>query len=146
MDDDLLLELSNKILNTMPTINRKIFNMTSMMKDCTLPLSHMQVILYLSKRESSSVSEIAKVLGISRPNMTPIIDKLINENLVERNVDSTDRRVIRVNLTSNAKGFMAKHQQKVSRSLAEKLSALNNEDLITLQDSLTTLANIVNKI
>ncbi|MGL5152030.1 MAG: MarR family winged helix-turn-helix transcriptional regulator [Clostridium sp.] len=146
MDTDLLLEISGKILSTMPTINRKIFNVGSMMKNCHLPLSHMQVILYLSKKESSSVSEIAKILGISRPNMTPIIDKLISENLVIRSTDSSDRRVIQVKLTNNAKEFMKEHNKMLSEQLAKKLNSLCEDDLISLQRNLLEISEIVNKL
>ena len=37
---------------------------------------------------------MAKDLSISKPNMTPIIDKLVKEGYVDRYYDDNDRRVI----------------------------------------------------
>ncbi len=46
--------------------------------------SHMKVIFYLANKKSMSVSNVAKWLYISKPNMTPIIDKLIDQRYVNR--------------------------------------------------------------
>lgn len=146
MDKELLLEVANNIIDTMPLINRSIFNPSGMTKECLVPPSHIQVIVYLSKRESSSVSEIASVLGISRPNMTPLIDKLIAENFVERNIDPSDRRVIRVKLTESAKEFLTSHKQELATKLSKRLSSLSVEDLDLFQESLFNISNIVSKL
>lgn len=146
MDKDLLLEVANNIIDTMPLINRTIFNPSGMTKECLVPPSHIQVIVYLSKRESSSVSEIASVLGISRPNMTPLIDKLIAENFVERNIDPSDRRVIRVKLTDSAKEFLINHKKHLASQLVDRLATLSEHDLKLFQDSLFNISNIVSKL
>lgn len=146
MEKDLLLELANYLIETMPLINKHIFNANGMAKECLVPPSHIQVIVYLSKKESSSVSEIASVLGISRPNMTPLIDKLIAENFVERNIDPSDRRVIRVKLTDTAREFLADHKKNLALKLAQRLSSLSNEDLILFKESLFNISNIVSKL
>jgi len=44
------------------------------------------------------MSEIGKHLGIPKPNVTALIDKLIDEKLSERLPDKTDRRIIKIKL------------------------------------------------
>ena len=36
------------------------------------------------------------LLSIPQPNMTPVIDKLVEEGLVTRDYDPTDRRVTKI--------------------------------------------------
>ncbi len=52
--------------------------------------------------------------------MTPIIDKLIQENLVERFTDPNDRRIIRVRVTEKGHEFCLKQRKKKLKSILKK--------------------------
>lgn len=118
-------------------------------KNCStssLPNSHIRVILYLTKFNSSSISEIAKNLNISKSNMTPIIDKLIDENLVNRYTDPNDRRVLRVDLTPKATDFFNDLRNCAKNIIFEKISKLDEDDLSKLETSLIDLISISKKL
>ncbi len=85
-----------------------------------MPPSHGKVIIYLKHNGNSSISKIAKDLLISKPNMTPIIDKLISENMVIRYTDPKDRRIIRVELTEKGTAFIKDQENLIKSSLTEK--------------------------
>ncbi|WP_287165311.1 MarR family transcriptional regulator, partial [Clostridium sp.] len=104
------------------------------------------VIIYLKHNGNCSISKIAKDLLISKPNMTPIIDKLISENMVTRYTDSKDRRVIRVELTEKGSIFIKDQEKLVKTLLAEKISNLSSEDLQYLSDHIIQIKNIILKI
>lgn len=53
-----------------------------------------------------SMSDLAKNLKLSKQQATQLIDKLYNEQFVNRLIDKTDRRKILINLTDNAKEFL----------------------------------------
>lgn len=53
-----------------------------------------------------TMSEIAKNLKLSKQQATQLIDKLYNEQFVDRLVDNSDRRKILINLTDKAKAFL----------------------------------------
>ena len=117
--------------------------------DCHLPNippSHVKVIIYLTNHKSPSISEIAKSLNISKSNMTPIIDKLIEEDLVNRYPDSNDRRVLRVGLTSKATNFFNYARESAKKNISEKISSLSDNDINNLESSLTEITEIFNKI
>ena len=57
-----------------------------------MPPSHTQVLLLLHENGTLAVSEIGKRLAISRPNMTPLLNKLIQEELIERHYSEKDRQ------------------------------------------------------
>ncbi|MDO5518344.1 MAG: MarR family transcriptional regulator [Clostridium sp.] len=111
-----------------------------------LPPSHVKVILYLTKHKSPSISEIAKSLNISKSNMTPIIDKLIEEDLVNRYPDPNDRRVLRVGLTSKATNFFNHIRESAKNVISEKISTLSENDLNKLGNCLTDISDIFNKL
>lgn len=121
----------------------------SSLKSCSkspLPNSHIKVILYLARFKSSSISEIAKNLNISKPNMTPIIDKLIDEGLVTRYSDPNDRRILRVDLTPKATDFFNDIRISAKKIIFDKISNLNEDDLIKLESSLIDLIDISQKL
>jgi DNA-binding MarR family transcriptional regulator len=117
-------------------------------KICSLsmPPSHINVILYLAKVKSSPISHIAKKLNISKSNMTPIIDKLIDLELVHRYTDSKDRRILRVELTPKAIELFEYVESAAKDAIKNKISTLSDEDLNDLTSSLDTLSTIFKKL
>lgn len=111
-----------------------------------LPPSHIKVILYLTKVKSSSISQIANKLNISKSNMTPIIDKLIELGLVNRYSDNNDRRVLRVELTEKSMKLFKYIESVAKNTIENKISSLSDDDLSALSDSLSTLSNILGKL
>ncbi len=112
----------------------------------SMPPSHINVILYLSKVKSSPISQIAKNLNISKSNMTPIIDKLIDMELVNRYTDNKDRRILRVELTPKALEIFKYLESAAKDSIKSKISILSAEDLDDLSSSLYTLSAILKKL
>jgi DNA-binding MarR family transcriptional regulator len=95
---------------------------------------------------TSSISEVAKNLEISKPNMTPIIDKLIAQGLINRYNDPNDRRVLRIELTDKAYELIKKREEILKNNLAEKISSLTVEDLEALSKHIIGITNIISKI
>jgi DNA-binding MarR family transcriptional regulator len=73
------------------------------------------ILLDLLIHESSSVKDIAHRVQLDSPAITGFVDRLMKEDLVERSVDPSDRRSLRIRLT--AKG----------RILAEDIAPLANK-------------------
>lgn len=82
----------------------------------------------LYELRSATVSKISKQLNISRPNMTPLLDKLKQIGLAKWMTRKDDRRVIQIDITSES-----------------KITILDATDLIELEDSLFRLKTILLK-
>ena len=106
MNNNAINNLPENLIDLLVLIHNKLLNPDEMVKGCIIPPSHMKVIFYLSKKKTMSVSNVAKCLYISKPNMTPIIDKLVSEGLINRFQDPNDRRVIRIQATEAACNFL----------------------------------------
>ncbi|WP_251859453.1 MarR family transcriptional regulator [Clostridium sp. Marseille-Q2269] len=138
--------ISQDIYDLLLDLHKKLFRTDELLKNLRIPQSHVKVIIFLKHHGNCSISQIAKDLLISKPNMTPIIDKLISEGMVTRYTDPEDRRVIRVQLTEKGSTFI-KDQQKLLKSLlAKKIENLSEEDLQYLSTHLTGVKNIILKI
>ena len=113
MDKKDLTKTSDALFSLLIQLNNKVFNQDKMVKCSPLPPSHVKVIFYLLNNGSSSISDIASNLEISKPNMTPIIDKLLKDDLVQRTEDPNDRRIVRIALTQKALDISAEHKRRL---------------------------------
>lgn len=159
MDKDNLFKVADSLVDFLCIIQNSITNVQDIAKifqstfdnekehfsDFSIPPSHARVVFYLLNYNSSPISQIAYSLGISKSNMTPIIDNLINCGLVNRYPDSNDRRILRVELTEKAYDLLNAFRKAFSHSLAEKISSLSDNEVLTLDDSLSNLITILKK-
>ncbi|MGL5749628.1 MAG: MarR family winged helix-turn-helix transcriptional regulator [Paraclostridium sp.] len=141
-----LTKLSDDLIYLLMQLNSKTFSSDKIIKCAPLPPSHVKVIFYLINNGSSSISDIASSLGISKPNMTPIIDKLIKEDLVCRQEDPHDRRIVRIELTKKAHDMGESHKQRLREILFDKISSLPDEDLNKMSNLVIDLTDIILKL
>ncbi len=146
MDNIDLNKVSSTLLHLSFSLNKIIFNNTELTKGLSIPISHVRVLFCLQKNGSMSISEIAKKLGMYKPNMTPILDKLIQEGFIIRSEDPKDRRILRIKHTKKADDFLNEQMKKLEQIFANKMSILSKDDLITLINSSAELNNILLKL
>lgn len=92
------------------------------------------------------ISEIGKQLYISKPNMTPLIDKLVGDSLVNRSRSDKDRRVVNVEITDKGKKFLFEARIVVEENIKKNLSVLNENELKILNESLENIKKLFLKI
>jgi DNA-binding MarR family transcriptional regulator len=155
-----LTKIADSLLDFLWLTRNNVFNLNDLTKissfcpksiqdcieECPMPPSHIKVILYLVESDSSPISQIATNLGISKSNMTPIIDNLIRYELVNRYNDPKDRRILRVELTKKAYELFEFIRSSIKNSYIEKLSHLSNEELDILDGSIANLSDIMKKL
>jgi MarR family 2-MHQ and catechol resistance regulon transcriptional repressor len=85
------------------------------------------------------LSEIGEYLVVSRPNITGLIDNLVDDGLVKRIHHPEDRRMILAQLTPQGREFMRKfvpfHFRVVNSAMAA-LSKTEKRQLVALLDKL----------
>ena len=140
-----LNEISDNLYLLLLSLNRHIFNPTVLTKKFNVPHSHIKVLFYLIHHGPISISKMAKELCISKPNMTPVIDKLVEDGLVTRDYDPNDRRVILIQSTDKALDFLKEGKEYIKEDIREKLSTLDNNDINIISNSLDDLLAIINK-
>ena len=92
------------------------------------------------------MSEIAKFLAISKPNLTPIIDRLIQEEYVERSENKKDRRTLSISLTDKGISYLKDLNDRVKQHTRERLEGLTEEDLLALHGYTGKMIEIIDKI
>lgn len=145
MNTSNLNDISENLYMLLLSLNRHIFNPHNLTKKFNVPHSHIKVLFFLIHHGPTSISKMAKDLCISKPNMTPVIDKLVEDGLVTRDYDPKDRRVILIKSTDKALDFLKEGKEYLKENIREKISTLNNDDINILSNSLDDLISIIKK-
>jgi len=85
------------------------------------------VLLLLDRGHTLSMSQIAYQLDISKPNVTPIVDRLIEGDYVVRNPSKVDRRVIEISSTEKGKRFNRTIRNDMRKSLESRFADVSQE-------------------
>ena len=142
--------VTDELFSTLPlihrSIRRKLFKtaMGGFNKDITPPL--FEIIKLLEESKSLHIAEIGDKLQIARPQMTHLIDRLVEMEIVERQTGTEDRRMINVTLTASGKKMLKEHEDDIRRATTEMLANLTPEDRAALSSSLTTLREIFSRL
>lgn len=146
MEDKSLENMVDNIFSIYPMIYKNLMKTTHECMNISMPHAHYQIIFILEKFKELSVTEISKRVCISKPQMTVLIDKLVEDGLVERTHSSNDRRVINISLTEKGKEFVKQYKLEAKSNMKNKLRSLSEDDLKSLYSALDVVKNITSKI
>ena len=107
---------------------------------------HHSIIATLDESGILPISEIGKRTFITKPQMTHLVDKLIRLGLVERLLDTKDRRRINLMLTNKGKIVLDERRQLMKTNLSKMLSCLKDEELEELSTALKKVRDIATKL
>lgn len=107
---------------------------------------HLEVVKTLEDYGTMHVTEIGEMLLISKPQMTRLIDELIDLGMVERQPDETDRRKININLTEKGKVMVERFRETIKGVIKTRLSPLPEKDLVELSATLKKVLEIGSKV
>jgi DNA-binding MarR family transcriptional regulator len=150
MNTEMLDSITEDMFTIPPLIGRSIRRkllkaaLANIPEDISPP--QFEIMRTLDETGTLHVTEIGERLQIPRPQMTHLIDKLVNLNMVERQVDDRDRRIINITLTSKSKALLKKRKRIMESAIRETLSSLTDKELKELSTSLRKLRDILVKL
>jgi DNA-binding MarR family transcriptional regulator len=100
-------------------------------------LSALSVVVFGGKK---SLNELAKTEQVRPPTMSRIVDGLVRDGLVRRDVDKTDRRSIEIKATEKGARIMHEGRSRREKLLLELLRPLSKEDIELLHRASEILA------
>lgn len=103
--------------------------------------SEMTLLICLAKNSHSSgeglkVSELSRFLEITPPTVTQLINSLSAKEMVVRQADPSDRRVVRIKLTEQGMRITRKAKAHMDASLNKLVDYLGEEDSSQLAELL----------
>ena len=138
-------KISENIIQVIPLLKKRLNRMSAFQGEHSLPLSHYQVLSLLDERGSMSVSEISEYFDIAKPNITPLIDRMIEAGYVKRVRNSTDRRVVHVIILEKGREKVKEMIGSLRKTVEDWSSGISNEDMNKITQSIDTIRTILEK-
>lgn len=133
--------IPQQILDTLPLVMRTVAaHMRQSGHIADMP--HFRTLGMLSHHQSCNLSELAEKQFVSLPTMSNSISKLVERGWVRRVPDEHDRRMVRIELTSEGKSVLEKARQMVEKQVAVLLGPLSRTDQKKLAEGLTILQKV----
>lgn len=103
----------------------------------TMPQLKVSLLLYMNG--PSRMSEIASALGVSLATATGVMDRLVERDIVLREGQPDDRRVVLCRLSETGEGLMSGLWQLSRDRLGELMRALSISQLLLITDALEAI-------
>lgn len=139
----MLGHLYDMLFQAWPLMRRKLLPPPTLQAEFGMPLSHVQVLVMLDHRGSLSITEISRSFGIAKPNITPLVDRLIEEGLVMRERNSADRSVVNVVICEEGRKRLSQIYRGLCDHLFDWTCALDEEDLRAFNEALETIVRLL---
>jgi DNA-binding MarR family transcriptional regulator len=97
----------------------------------------------LNARGPLTLGELAEAEGISRPSMTVLAGSLLEHNLISREPDPNDGRLVRVQISEGGKRVLERSRTRRNAYLAKQLLNLNANELRILDEAATILLRLI---
>jgi DNA-binding MarR family transcriptional regulator len=102
--------------------------------------SQTMILQVLLARPEAKMNELAVYLGLSKANMTGLVDRLLKRSLVDRRHSEDDRRVVLVRLTPQGQRVARELRRAHRRGLARMMRRIPERNLRVFMETLEQLA------
>jgi DNA-binding MarR family transcriptional regulator len=133
----LILELHHHTMRNIHDMRRE--------ESAPFRLGQMAVMHILEEKGPCPMSEIGAALGVTKPNITAMTDRLVKDGFAERRVDGEDRRVVRILLSDAGRACLEEKRRSVREHYKKNLSLLKETEVKQLTSALETALSLLRK-
>ena len=109
-------------------------------------LTQYRVLIELAARGPQRITDLAEALGVDNSTATRMCDRLVRKDLIQRRRGSTDRRWVRVSLTSSGRELVQQVSKRRRVEIAKILARLDRSDLAPVLEALRTFAEAAGEV
>ena len=146
IDPAMIDNVAQNMFHILPLIKKRLLHMDLVQREHGTPLSHVQVLAMLNDVGTMSVSEISRRLGIAKPNITPLVDRLYECGYVDRQHDENDRRVVNIVLLEAGKEKLDAIRATISHQIQLQVDGLSVSEFRELNESLASIVRILTSL
>jgi len=136
-------QLVDELFEFMPVIRKKLFKE---MHNCNISRQQGMLMYYILKDDKKPIKYYGEKLLISKPNMTKLVDRLVDDGLIERIDDESDRRKIKLAVTELGRKLVIEHKEYIKNNILERINILDDKDIEELHESILKIKLIFSKL
>ena len=104
--------------------------------ELSLTIAQLKSLFYIADQEKTNFKKLAEALGVTPPNITGIIDRLVEQGLVSRQENPEDRRIMLLEATEKGRSLLSSLRETRAIRMTQILTYMNVEELSLLAKSL----------
>lgn len=132
-------ECAREVLEVVPLLMQVIRRHMRSQRGPGLSVPQFRTLAYLQRHPGAALSDVAEHLGLTLPSMSKLIDGLVGQDLVTREVSAADRRYVTLILTPLGQTTFQSARQATQVQLAQLLAALSEAEQATIIQAMQTL-------
>jgi DNA-binding MarR family transcriptional regulator len=108
-----------------------------------LTMSQLKGLMYIDFQENVCVRDLSRSLKMAQPNVTNLVDFLVKAELVSREENPEDRRMLVLKTTTLGKKLVTELRESIMSEMSGYLEQLSVSQLQALLDGLSPLLELV---
>lgn len=140
---DMVDVLMRNLLRVIPVLRKRLPRFEDMQRPHQIPLSHVQVLHAISCDGPMSMTALSERLDIAKPNISPIIERMVSKGFVTRKKSELDRRIIMIDLTRQGAILLSAIEGSFYVNVGKWALRFSESELSELNDNLETFVRIL---
>ena len=141
-EDSVLVDnVAGNLFEALPLFPKRLMHIDALVRQHQMPFSHIQILVMLGG-EDMSIVQISDRLGIAKPNITPLVDALRDNGLVERIRSEKDRRIVNVHLLPEGEEKLRAIREDIAAQVKAWKGSLSRSEVKELSGALASMNRI----
>ena len=112
--------------------------------DSGLTITQLKSLFLITSKGSTNFRKLAEALGVTPSNVTGIVDRLVEQELVGRTENSEDRRMMILRATDKGRTLLSYLRESGLNLMTRILTLLSLEELAALSQGLSAFIRAAN--
>ena len=113
--------------------------------ELSLTIAQLKSLFFIASRGKTNFKKLADALGVTPPNVTGIVDRLVEHGLVSRTENPEDRRIMLLQITTKGRDLLHNLQQNRASHMSNILEQLDQEEISSLHRGMKALIEAARK-
>lgn len=141
------MERIERIAALYPLLMGRMGRLRSMVHEgMDLTYNQYKTLLTIADRRQCSLGDLARELDVAMSSASQMVDRLVGEGLVERQIDEANRRQVIIRLTENGEALIARLRQGILDGYRRVLEKMSEEEQEALVGSFETIARLLGRL
>lgn len=130
---------AREVLEVVPLVMRTIRKKFREQRTADLSLPQFRALNFISRKEGTSLSDVAEHLGLGLPTASKLVDGLVERKLIVRISDKGDRRRVCLTITPKGREKVDVAHRHTQAFLIDRMHDLSNDELETITKAMHIL-------
>ena len=133
-------ELIKEVINLQRQVSRELHQQApDAWLELSLTIAQLKSLFFIANEGSTNFRKLATALGVTPANVTGIIERLVEQEMVSRSEHPEDRRMLQLKVTDKGEKLLAGLRERQISRTSKILELMSQGNLVSLLQGLSAL-------